>query len=58
MSFNLRHAISCDLLHWACVCVCDEGSTVETAEKLDNQNGMMPGSGTARKLGLNAEFDV
>lgn len=31
---------------------------METTEKLDNQNGMMPGSGTVRKLGLNSEFDV
>lgn len=34
---------------WARVCVWDEGSPVEAAEKLDNQNGMMPGGGQLGK---------
>lgn len=38
------------------VCVWDEGNTVEAAEKLDSQNGVMPGSRTIRKLGLNSDL--
>lgn len=49
LSFNLRHAINCDLLHLGtCLCLSWRKHSRSCGEKLDSQNGMVPGSRTIR----------